>query len=109
MTNELCDPDEPILFPMELARAVPLSEDEINELLGLNAEFHASQTPSHDGAEEREAIRRVVLAQRKIAEAHGLDPRRSSFGGSRGKGGSWAVLLTYPLTLEEEQRVRGLG
>lgn len=105
----LRDPDEPILFPMELARAVPLRAAEINELLGLDSEFRASQTPSHDGAEEREAIGRVVIAQRKIAEAHGLDPHRSSFGVSRGMDGSWAVLLTYPLTPEEEQRVRGLG
>jgi hypothetical protein len=94
---------------MALFRAVMLTADEQNELLRLNAEFHASQTPSHEGTEEREAVGRLVNAQRKVAEAHGLDPLQSGFGFSRRKDRSWAVGLTYPLTIDEEQRVRGLG
>jgi hypothetical protein len=94
---------------MALYRAVVLIADEQIELLRLSAEFHASQTPSHEGVEEREAVERLVIAQRKVAEAHGLDPLQSGFGFSRAKDGSWAVGLTYPLTPNEEQRVRGLG
>jgi hypothetical protein len=94
---------------MALYRAVVLTADEQIELLRLSAEFHASQTPSHEGVEEREAVERLVIAQRKVAEAHRLDPLQSGFGFSRAKDGSWAVRLTYPLTPNEEQRVRGLG
>jgi hypothetical protein len=94
---------------MPLFRAVLLTADEQNELMRLHAEFHAGQTPSHDGAEERDAVAGLVLAQRNIAEKHGLDPLQSSFGFSRGKNGSWSVGMTYPLTPDEEQSVRGLG
>jgi len=94
---------------MALFRDVLLTAHEESELIRLNAEFHASQTPSHEGAQEREAVGRLVTAQRKIAEARGLDPLQSGFGFSRRKDRSWAVVLTYPLTKEEEQRVRGLG
>ena len=94
---------------MALFRAVLLTAHEENELMRLNAEFHASQTPSHEGAEERESVGRLVIAQREIAEAHGLDPLKSGFGFSGRKDRSWAVVLTYPLTKDEERRVRGLG
>jgi hypothetical protein len=94
---------------MALLRAVLLTAHQENALLRLNAEFHASQTPSHKGAEEREAVVRLVNAQREVTEGHGLDPLQSGFGFSRGKDGSWAVVLTYPLTPDEEHRVRGLG
>lgn len=95
---------------MALFRAVLLTTDEEHELLRLNAEFQGAQTATHDSAPERDACDRIIVAQRRIAEAHGLGPLYGGMGYSRLKDGSWTVgPLIYPLTPHEEHQVRGLG
>jgi hypothetical protein len=95
---------------MALIRAVLLTAAEQHELLLLNAEFQDVQTAAHDSPQERDAFDRILLAQTKIAKAHGLGPLYGGMGFSRLRDGSWAVNpLTYPLTRDEERKVRGLG
>jgi hypothetical protein len=95
---------------MTLLRAVLPTAEEQHELLRLNAEFQSVQTAAHDSSQERDVCKRILLAQGKIAKAHGLGSLYGGMGFSRLKDGSWAVgPLTYPLTPGEEHQVRGLG
>ena len=94
---------------MTLCRAIILNSDESSELLHLRDAFHAAQTPSHDGYEELDALRQMLKAQRMIAEGHDLDPVKCSFGFLSDNDATWSVQVTYPLTTDEEERVRGLG
>jgi flagellar biosynthesis/type III secretory pathway ATPase len=94
---------------MTLHRAIIITSDENSALLRLLDAFHASQTASHNRREELDALLLLHDAQTRIAEAHGLDPIKCSFGFSRRKDATWSVQTSYPLTPEEEERVRGLG
>ena len=94
---------------MALVRAVIVTEGEEEHLLGLLHSFHAVWTEAHNMPEELEALRRLSSGEKKVAEAHGLDPINLSIGYTRDKAGNWRVNASYPLTPEEEERVRGLG
>jgi hypothetical protein len=94
---------------MALYRLVLLTVDEEDRLLTLRAAFHAVQTPSHDGADERQAVHRLLEAESAIAESHGLVPNKSVFSYGSRKDANWRVGITYPLQPDEEERVRGLG
>jgi hypothetical protein len=103
------DPDWLSCRVMTLHRAIILTSDENGALLRLLDAFHASQTASHNGREELDALLLLQDAQIRIAEAHGLDPNQCSIGFSRPKDATWSVQTSYPLTPEDEERVRGLG
>lgn len=94
---------------MTLHRAVLLTADENTQLVQLLDAFHTAQTPSHDTRSERDAAHELGDAQIRIAVAHGLDPNKCGFGFSRQKDATWRVVVSYPLTQEEEKGVRGLG
>jgi hypothetical protein len=92
-----------------LVRAVILTQGEENYLLGLLHSLHAEWTEGHNTPKELEALRRRGAGEKKIGEAHGLDPSNLSIGYTRDKAANWLVNASYPLTPEEEGRVRGLG
>ncbi len=76
---------------MAVVRAVILTQDEEDHLLGLLHSFHAVWTEAHNTPEELEAHLRLSSGEKKIAEAHGLDPINLSIGYTRDKAGSWRV------------------
>jgi hypothetical protein len=92
-----------------LMRAVILTHDEEDDLLGLLHSFHAVRTEAHDRPAELGAFHRLRSGEKKIAEAHRLVPSKLSIGYTRDKAGDWRVSASYPLTSEEEGRVRGIG
>jgi hypothetical protein len=94
---------------MALYRLVLLTVDEEDRLLALRAAFYAVQTPSHDSADESQAVHRLLEAESAIAESHGLVPNKSVFSYASRKNVNWRVGITYPFQPEEEERVRGLG
>ncbi len=94
---------------MTLSRAVIFSDDEKHELLGLLHFLHESTTDAHNTQQELDSHSRLVECERRIAGAYGLDPDKLSISFGRDRAGNWHVNATYPLTRDEEQRVRGLG
>jgi hypothetical protein len=95
--------------PVTLFRAIILTDDEESELLALHRSFHASMTDAHNTKEELEGFHRLKAGENRIAAAHGLDPDKLSISFGRDKAGNWHPNATYPLTRDEEERVRGLG
>ena len=93
---------------MALVRAVILTQDEEGHLLGLLQSFHSLWTEAHNMPEELEALHRLSSGEKKIAEVR-LDPIKLSISYTRDTAGKWRVNATYPLTPEEEGRVRGFG
>jgi hypothetical protein len=57
-----------------LVRAVILTQDEEEHLLGLVHSFHATWSEAHNMPKELEARCRLSSGETKIAEAHGLAP-----------------------------------
>jgi len=92
-----------------LFRAIILTDDEKHELLGLLHFFHASTTDAHNTQQELDSHSRLVECERRIAGAHRLDPDKLSISFGSDRAGNWHVNATYPLTRDEEERVRGLG
>jgi hypothetical protein len=85
-----------------LHRAILLTRDEVEELRNLHRTFH-------DRPDELEALLRLTAAQTRIAIAHGLDPAMCAWGYEAPDSATWTVRVHYPLSLEEEREVRGLG
>jgi hypothetical protein len=85
-----------------LHRAILLTPDEVDELRNLHRTFHVRRN-------ELEALQRLTAAQTRIAIAHGLDPAVCAWGYEAPDSATWTVRAHYPLSLEEEREVRGLG